>query len=504
MSHLNCIQDFLTTSQKAFINNWSLTQREIELEFQVHKGYKSLQNSLGNSLSLDLKLLFPSKSSKSQILLFKYYVNNTTSVEKENFVSMLEKLSSIKFLLNNLNQQGMLLVKKEIENMDIGLIEEIFLTPEQKAFLDCQWNAGNFFLLLFELDEQFNFSLIVEILKIWTIFNGHIKFKARFVPSDILESLGFLTNNLEMKVLSCPFARFPINIETEALMEETFYSFGYRSSQEYYFETQEYFMNLQTLQDSLVSFKTEFNIKETSLCQERIGIEDFAVLDIISGLYLDSNMKNSKGSQNILTVVYQDRRPLLSDSEIVLKETVNNLLKNILCKLFEEQWNLKVVIPSGITLGKRKTMADCYQIMPAGIVVPSTLQILIFVNISFFSEEIFNLREKEIYDKLYGILAKRLTEIMDILCENEVYLTKKLRSCMEVPDYYVPKLTTSLANILVNFKEYLLANHEAPKVQEMLKNFDTHQSQEKIEEDLKQGFYMSLMNNKFRNNKNPS
>jgi len=498
MSYINCLQDLLTASQKAFFHNWSLSQREIELEFQVHKNYKSLQNSLGNSLSLDLKLLFPLGGSKNQILLLKYYDNNTTGLDNhESFISMLEKYALIKFLLS----QHILLVKKEIDSMDFGFIEEIFLTQDQKAFLDCQWNRGNFFFVLFELDEQFNFSLIVEILKIWTTFNGHIKFKARYVPLDILEALGFLVNNPEIsdfvKALSCPFARFPINIETEALMEETFYSFGYRSSQECYFETQEYFMNLQTIQDSLVSFKTEFNLKENSLFGENL-----AALDIISGLYLDRNAKNHKGSHNILTVVYQDRRPLLSSgAEIGFKNIVNSLLKNILCKLFEERWNLKIVAPAGVRFGKIKTMADCYQIIPAGIVVPSTLQILIFVNLSLEPEEFLE-REKEIYDVLYGILSKRMGEIMDILCENEVYLTKKLRSCMEVPDYYVPKLTTSLAKILINFKDHILANNEAPKVQEMLRQFDNHHSQEKIEEDLKQGFYMALMSNKFRNNKN--
>lgn len=519
MSYLNCLQTFLNASQKAFMNSWSLTQREIELEFQIHKGYKSLQASLGNLLSLDLSLLFPKRNSKSSILLLKYYDNNTiplfsldTEEEKENsLLLLLENNPSIKLLLNQHFYFSNLLVKKEIDPMNMSFIEEVEIPKDIKElYLRSQHNNGNFLMVLFELtsnDEIFNFSFIVEILKIWNIFNGHIKFKAREIPVDVLEVLGFVVTDSQdfMKILSCPLARFPVNIETEALMEERFSSFGYNSERCYY-ETQEYFMNLQTIQDSLISFKTEFNLEENILSADNVQIDNFISLDLLSGLYLGGSHNTKRGGQqHILTVVYKDNRPLLLDGGEIL---LNNLLGEVLCDVFQEHWNLKVEY----SFGKRKTMADSYKITPAGIVVPVTFQILIFINLKSpesnsddFLLEITETQKKEMYKILYGILSKRLGEIIDFLCEKEVYLTKKLRSCMEVPDYYVPKLTHSLANILLNFKDFILTNtpdDKAPKTKEMLKKFDQDQDQdqgqEKMEGMLKQGFYMALMNNKFK------
>ena len=528
MSYIQALNALISTGTNAFLHSWSLTQREIELEFQTYKGFKHLQSILGTHLSLKLNEFF---KSNDQILLVRYYDNNELPIFSANnidstdyshlhqsfFVQFLENNPVFKVLLSTFTSKSCqfsscLLTMRENSMSQIALIEETILSDEVNEVIYMSNTRGNYIICLLECKEEFNFSYIIELLKLWTIFNGHIRFKARYLPFSLIELLTFLPQEQHIaelvSILNNPLTRLSITAETEAQLILVLKPLNYQSESSYY-ESLEYFMNLQSIQENLISLSAEFDLEENTLSTNQVDISTGSVLNILIGLNLSKIPFESKRSSYIIHACHYNNKPIIlidtnhADFETLLGKEIAELLEKALTALLYKRWSLKVVPDSNNVFSKRKSIAELLEIKPQ-IPTEASFQIIILSDISSCNSNISveSVREaiKQNYNTLLReishILEKRLEDIFDTLAKSEIYLTRKMKKPKDVPEYYIPKLIESLSNILSTFSDEIIFETDefkSPKVKALLEA--SHGDKEIIQEVLKQGLYKIVMQN---------
>jgi len=99
-----------------------------------------------------------------------------------------------------------------------------------------------------------------------SVFNGHIQFRVQQIPSDLFETLDLFLFDIkcfeQLEVLSNPLARLA-SLNTEASLEVNFGSYCYDTTGAYD-ETQEYLMNIQTIQENIIFFNADYNLEDVS------------------------------------------------------------------------------------------------------------------------------------------------------------------------------------------------------------------------------------------------